>query len=346
MQPKEFLKEVTAIPGLSGNERKVAEYIRDKWEPLTDEVSITSTNSVIARKKGKGPSVVFAAHLDEIGLMVSRIEDDGSLRMVGVGGVDPRILPSMRASVLAENGRLTGVIGAKAPHLSTKEERSKNYSMEELHIDLGVDASKVKELVKVGDEVQLEWRFTELLNNRIAVKTCDDRACVAIIYRAMQLLQDMRHDADIYFVATCQEEIGALGARQTGYQIFPDYAVVLDVCHATTPDADPTRTHDLTAVVASAGPYLQPVLRRKLMEVAEEQNIKVQTGVVSRGTFTDADAIEIAKSGIPTILLELPLKYMHTSVELIDTHVIDEAARLLACFAQKINSSWEDELWT
>ncbi|HHU02990.1 MAG TPA: M42 family metallopeptidase [Christensenellaceae bacterium] len=346
MQPRDFLKEVTAIPGLSGNERKVAEYIRDKWEPLTDEVSITPTNSVIARKKGKGPSVLFAAHLDEIGLMVSRIEDDGSLRMVGVGGVDPRILPSMRVSVLAKSGRLTGVIGAKAPHLLTEDERNKNYTMGELHIDLGMDASKVKELVQVGDEVQLEYRFTELLNNRVAVKTCDDRACVAILYRAMQLLQDMRHDADIYFLATCQEEVGAFGAWQTSYQLFPDYAVALDVCHAATPDADPTRTHDLTAVVASAGPYLNPVLRRKLMEVAEEQNIKVQTSVVPRYTATDADEIAISRSGIPTILIELPLKYMHTSVELIDTHVIDEAARLLACFAQEINASWEDELWT
>ncbi|MDO5022102.1 MAG: M42 family peptidase, partial [Eubacteriales bacterium] len=158
MEHKQFLKEVTAIPGLTGNEIQVAEYIKSKWEPLVDDVIINSTNSVIAHKAGKGPKIMFAAHLDEIGLMVSRIEEDGSLRVAQVGGVDPRILPAMRVRVLAKDGVLTGVVGAKAPHLLTEEERSKNYLLTDLYVDLGLPADKVKQKVQVGDEVQLEHR--------------------------------------------------------------------------------------------------------------------------------------------------------------------------------------------
>ncbi len=345
MEHKQFLKEVTALPGLTGNEIRVAEYIKSKWEPLADDVVINSTNSVIAHKSGKGPKIMFAAHLDEIGLMVSRIEEDGSLRVAQVGGVDPRILPAMRVKVLAKDGALTGVVGAKAPHLLTEEERGKNYSLTDLYVDLGMSAEAVKSRVCVGDEVQLEYRFVDLLNNRIAVKTCDDRACVTILYRAMQLLQNMKHEADLYFVATCQEEIGLYGAKTAAFGINPDFGVALDVCHAHTPDSDPCRTNDIDAVVASKGPYINSFLRDKLQETADEQNVRLQTSVARSYTSTDLDNLSVQRAGIPAVLIELPLKYMHTSVENIDTRCIDDAARLLANFAQKVSADWEEELW-
>lgn len=341
---EQFLREVTALPGLTGNEEKVAQYIAEKFKPLCDEVYITPTYSVIAHKKGNGPKVMFAAHLDEIGLMVSRIEDDGSLRMGSVGGVDPRILPGMRVKVLGKE-TLLGVVGAKAPHLLTEQEKNKNYKRDDLYVDLGLSSERVKELVRVGDLIQLETRFVELKNRRFVTKTADDRACVTILYRALQLLQKMSHEADLYFVATCQEEIGSYGAKMAGYHVDPDFGVALDVTHAQTPDAEPTRTHELTSLVASMGPYIQPVLREKLMNVAKEQNIEVQTAVVPRYTSTDADELGLVRAGVPTVLLELPLKYMHTSVELLDMHVLEEGGRLLAAFAASIEKGWEDELW-
>lgn len=341
---EQFLREVTALPGLTGNEGAVAQYIAEQLKPLCDEVRITSTYSVIAHKKGSGPRVMFAAHLDEIGLMVSRIEKDGSLRMGSVGGVDPRILPGMRVKVLGKE-RLLGVVGAKAPHLLTESERGKNYKRDDLFVDLGLPCEKVKELVQVGDLIQLETRFVELKNRRYVTKTADDRACVAILYRAMQLLQRMHHEADLYFVATCQEEIGSYGAKMAGFEVDPDFGVALDVTHAQTPDADPTKTHELTSLVASMGPYIQPVLRDKLMKVAKEQNITVQTAVVPRATSTDADDLSVVRAGVPTVLLELPLKYMHTTVELLDMHALEEGGRLLAHFAAAIEKGWEDELW-
>lgn len=345
MRIEEFLREVTALPGLTGSEGPAAEYVAAAFRPLADEVKIDRLNNVVARLKGDGPKVLFAAHIDEIGLMVVKIEEDGALRMGNVGGVDPRILPGLRVRVWGKE-TLLGVIGAKAPHLLTEEERKENYKREDLYIDLGMSAQRVRELVQVGDLVTLEARFTALKNGRYATKTADDRACVAIMYRAMQLLQGMKHTADLYFVGTCQEEIGCYGAQMTGHSVDPDFAVALDVCHAKTPGAPDGRTHDLGSPVASMGPYIQPVLRRKLMETAKEQNIDVQTSVVPRNTSTDADGLNIQRGGIPTVLLELPLKYMHTTVETLDMRTLEETARLLAHFACKVDVAWEEELWT
>ncbi len=345
MHIEEFLRNVTATPGLTGSEMAVAEYIASAFRPYADEVKIDRLNNVVAHIRGDGPKVVFCAHLDEIGLMVVKIEDDGSLRMGNVGGVDPRILPGMRVTVFGREA-LLGIVGAKAPHLQSEEESKKNYKREDLHIDLGLPAQRVRELVQVGDLVMLEARFTKLQNGRVATKTADDRACVAILLKAMQLLQGMKHKADLYFVATCQEEIGSYGAAMTGFNIEPVYGVALDVCHATTPGAPPLSTHKLDALVASMGPYIHPMVRQKLMDVAKEHNIEVQTAVVPSHTSTDADDLNIQRGGIPTVLLELPLKYMHTTVETLDMHTLEEGARLLAHFAAAVDASWEEALWT
>ncbi|NLM85655.1 MAG: M42 family metallopeptidase [Clostridiales bacterium] len=345
MHTEDFLREITAIRGLSGDEGLVADFVKAQFEPLCDEVRVDSMFNVIARKKGPGPRVMFAAHMDEIGLMVVNIEEDGSLRMGQVGGVDPRILPGQRVTVFGKK-KLMGVIGAKAPHLLSDEERKKNYLREDLYVDLGMDAEKVKSLVSIGDQIQLEHRYTALQNGRVSVKTADDRACVAILYDALKRLQHIHHEADLYFVATAQEEVGSRGALTSAYSVEPDYAVALDVCHADTPGAPSTRTHKQDSLVASMGPYIHPVLRQKLVDTAKDNNITLQTAVVPRYTSTDADDIGISRAGVPTALLELPLKYMHTTVEQLDLNTLKEGGRLLAQFAAAVSSSWEDELWT
>ncbi len=344
MQLEEFLRGVTALLGLSGDEGLVSSWVAEQFRPLCDEVRVDVMNNVIAHRKGPGPKVVFCAHLDEIGLMVVNIEDDGCLRLGGVGGVDPRILPGQRVTVYGKNP-LPGVIGAKPPHLLSEAERKKNYSREDLFADVGYPPEQVREKVRVGDQVQLEHRYTALQNGRAAVKTCDDRACVTIMYQALQLLQNMKHEADLYFVAASQEEVGSRGAMTAAFALDPDFAVALDVCHAETPGAPQGRAHRLDAMVASVGPYIHPVLRGKLMETAREHNIALQTAAVPRTTSTDADELGAARGGVPTVLLELPLKYMHTTVELMDWKTLKEGGRLLAHFAAAVSPSWEDELW-
>lgn len=341
----EFLRAITALPGLSGAEEAVASYVAEAFRPWADEVRVDSLYSVIARVKGTGPKVMFCAHLDEIGLMVTQIEKDGSLRLGNVGGVDPRILPGMRVFVHGRD-KLFGVVGAKAPHLLTDEDREKNYRREDLHVDLGLPYDSIAERVRVGDPVTLEARFTGLLNERYATKTADDRACVAILLGAMQRLKRLHHSADLYFVATSREEIGSFGALTAAFGIEPDLGLALDVCHAETPDAPKARTHKLNALVASTGPFIHPVLRKKLMDIAREQNIEVQTSVVPGRTYTDTDHLGIAGPGVPAALLELPLKYMHTTVETFDLRTLKEGARLLANFAAAVEPSWMEELWT
>ena len=344
MHTEDFLQEITRIRGLSGDEGLVSEFVSAQFAPYVDEVRTDSLYSVIAHKKGRGPKVAFFAHIDEIGLMVVKIEDDGCLRLGNVGGVDPRILPGQCVTVYGREA-LPGVIGAKAPHLLSDEERKKNYRREDLYVDLGYPAGKVRELVQIGDQVQLEHRYTALENGRAAVKTCDDRACVAVMYHALKQLSGMRHEADLYFVATSQEEVGTRGALTSAFGVDPDFAVALDVCHADTPGAPVGRTHRLDAAVASLGPFIHPVLRKKLLQTAKEHNITVQTAVVPGDTHTDADAVGIARGGVPTVLLELPLKYMHTTVELVDRNAMKECGRLLAHFAAAVSETWEEELW-
>lgn len=345
MKTEDFLREVVALPGVTGNEGAVAEYIANAFKPYCDDVQIDCMNNVIGHIAGNGPKVILCAHLDEIGLMVSKIESDGSLRMRNVGGVDPRILPGMRVTVWGKE-KLMGVIGAKPPHLLTAADRAKNYQREDLYVDLGMNPEHVNEKVQVGDFITLECAFTPLLNNRYATKTVDDRGCVAILLRTMEMLQKVDHTADLYFVATCQEEIGAYGAMTAGFGVDPEIGIVLDVCHAVTPGAPALATHELGSVVSGKGPFINRYLRKKLDEIAREINTEVQMGVSTRGTGTDADTLGIVRGGIPCVLLELPLKYMHTSVELFDMRAMTECARLLCAYCAAIDDSWRDELWT
>ena len=344
MQTEEFLREVTALPGLSGNEQAVAQYVADAFRPYCDEVRIDPLYSVIAHIQGRGPKVMLCAHLDEIGLMVAKIEEDGALRVRRVGGVDPRILPGMRVTVYGREPML-GVVGAKAPHLLTDAERKKNYTLDELFIDMGLPAEQVRKAVNIGDCVALEGGYTKLLNGRAATKTADDRSCVAILLRTAQLLERMDTTADLYFVASCQEEVGGYGAMTAGFGVAPDFGVVLDVTHAKTPGVSDLDAFELDSPTVAKGPYLHPYLRQKLEDVAREQHVTIQEEIVARDTSTDADDLEAVRSGVPCVLLSLPVRYMHTSVETFDMRALEESARLLAAYCMAINDTWRDALW-
>ena len=339
-----YLSEVAALPGPSGHEKLVAEYVAGLFEPLCDEVRIDAMYNVIAHKKGTGPKVMLAAHMDEIALLVSKIEEDGCIRMGNIGGVDPRILPAMQVKVWGKE-TLFGTIGVLPPHLLTEAQRKANYTREELYVDVGLPYEKVKALVNIGDIITFNTPLTELKNSRIACKTMDDRACVGILLEAAERIQKMQPTADMYFVATTQEEVGCRGALAAAFDVAPDLAIGLDVCHATLPDSRPDTTAEIDSLVASIGPFLQPKLCERLINTAKAHHVKLQTKVAASHTWTDCDEIQVSRAGVPTILLSLPLKYMHTSVELIDTDVLKEGGRLIAHFLDELDAGWEDALW-
>lgn len=344
MDIQKVLSEAAAKVAPSGQEMQAAEYFAELFRPLVDEVTIDQMHNVIAHKKGSGPKVMLCAHMDEIGLMVTNIEEDGSIRLGSVGGVDPRILPASRVWVHGRE-KLFGTVGALPPHLLTAEDRQKNYNAKDLYVDVGLPGEKVRELVQIGDLVTFHVPLTELLNGQIAAKTMDDRACVTILLLAAERLQKMNCDADVYFVGSTQEEVGSLGAKTAAFAIDPDLAVALDVDHATIPGSRPDTTVDGDSLCISVGPYLQPKLVERLMACAREHHVKLQTAVSARYTSTDADDVSIARAGIPTVLLSLPLKYMHTTVETIDLQAMQEGGRLIAHFLSELDAGWEDDLW-
>lgn len=354
-----YLEGMAVQHGPSGHEGEVAEWLKSKFEPLCDSVTIDPLYNVIAFKKATlatkdgspAPRVLLAAHQDEIALMVSDILPDGTLRMGQVGGVDPRILPASTVTVHARNAqggyqKLVGVVGATPPHLLSAADRKHNYKREDLFVDLGLPVEKVKALVHIGDLITLNGPATKLLNDRCAAKTMDDRACVACLLEAAERLQKLGHICDIYFVATSQEEVGSKGATVAAYTVDPDLAVALDVTHATIPASRPDTTVPLDAPAATFGPFIQYKLEKRLEKCAREHGIKLNTELAERNTWTDADDIQVARCGVPTVLIDLPLKYMHTTVELLDMGVIRECGRLLAHFLSDLDEGWDNDLWS
>ncbi len=345
MDMKKILADATATLGVSGHEAAVAAYFAGQFRPLVDEVKVDAMYNVIAHKKGKGPRMMLCAHLDEIALMATKIEDDGSVRFSGVGGVDPRILPGSRVWVHGKDGKLFGTIGALPPHLMSADDRANNYRMDKLHVDLGMSAEAVRAQVRIGDLITFNTPFTELANGQVAAKSLDDRACVAILLRCAEMLQRMVCDADVYFVCSAQEEVGGRGAMTAAFGVEPDMAVVLDVTFATTPGCGPDVSCPLDAPALMHGPFIQPKLNRRLIDCAKTHHIKYYEEVSGRGTGTDADEIGVSRAGVPTVLISLPEKYMHTSVETVSLETIEESARLLAHFVSEMDEGWEEDLW-
>lgn len=344
MDVQKILTDAAAKVGPSGQEMEVAEYFAGQFRPFVDEVTVDAMFNVIAHKKGTGPRVALFAHMDEIGLMVIAIEEDGSLRLGNVGGVDPRILPASRVWVHGKE-RLFGTIGAMPPHLMKPEDRKKNYERKDLYVDVGLPVEKVRELVRVGDIVTFNVPATPLLNGQFAAKTMDDRACVAMLVETAERLRKLQCDADVYFVGSTQEEVGSRGAETAAFAIAPDLAIAIDVDHATIPGSRPNTTVELDSLCASIGPFLQPKLLKRLMDCAAAHHVKLQTTVAERNTYTDGDEVSLARDGIPMVLLSLPLKYMHTTVETLDIQALQEGSRLLSHFLSELDAGWEDDLW-
>ncbi|MCL2545027.1 MAG: M20/M25/M40 family metallo-hydrolase [Clostridia bacterium] len=343
MDLEQFLREVVEQPGLPGNELPVALWLRERFAPHCDTATVDAMQNMIARQSGaaNGPKVYVTAHIDEIGLCVIGIEKDGCLRFTQMGGVDPRVLPGGEVRVLTESGPLVGIVGAKPPHLLTEEDRKKNYKREDLFIDLGLPAQDVKARVNIGDRVQLVGPLTKLAGDCVAAKTMDDRACVAIMLLAAERLAGIPHAADIYYVCAAQEEVGSRGALTSCYAIDPDIGIAIDVTHGAMPDCKPDETFPLDKVVFSKGPNLHPKLVDAMLKVAAEHRVETKLDICPSFTGTDAEVVQISRAGVPTALISLPLKYMHTTVETCSTTTLKEAARLLAAYLASLQADWE-----
>jgi len=353
----ELIKRLTAAPGPSGYETRAAFTAGEELAPFATKVKVDKMGSVVAFKKGlagDGKKILLAAHLDEIGLLITGIEPGGFLRFTQVGGFDARVLLGQEV-LLHPVGRygldtkiaLPGIIGAKPPHFQSPEESGQVIPMEDLYIDLGMDEAAAKAKITTGDLATLRMPFTNLKNDRAAGKAMDNRACIAIMVQALEILSKCHHSWDVYAVATVQEEVSGLGALTSAFDIHPDIGIAIDVTHGDMPGVPENDTFAIgKGPTITVGPNIHPAIADKLKKVAKREEIPFQIEPCAGITGTDAVDIQISQEGIPTGLLGLPLRYMHTPVETLAAVDVERSARLLARFIQDlddINLEWKDE---
>lgn len=340
-----FIREVTRKPGVSGYECGVNGYIAEQFKPLVDSVEIDVMQNVIARVGSEGPVVTISAHQDEIGMVVTKIEENGSVRLHRNGGVDPRILPSLEVEIQGRKGPVYGVIGSRPPHVQTPDEQNKAIKFDEIFVDTGYPVEKVRELVRIGDPVVMLAEPQILADGGMACKTMDDRASVAAMLVAAEELKRMNVKAQVCFVASSQEEVGAYGAQTAAYTTDPDFAIAIDVTHGEGPGTGKFQAFPLDKIVIERGPFIHRKLGRKMEAVAKKYRIPFEVCASGGFTGTDTDTMQVVRGGIPMSLLSIPLRYMHTTVETLKLDVIRDAGRLMAMTIAEMAEEWEGFEW-
>ncbi|MDD3043147.1 MAG: M42 family metallopeptidase [Methanosarcinaceae archaeon] len=333
------LEKFTNAHGISGSESEIRKLLEKELEPYVDQVRTDTMGNLIATRKGKGPSVMLAAHMDEIGLMVKYIDENGFLRFVKIGGWFDQTLLNQRVIVHGSHGSVVGVIGSKPPHVMKDEDRKKPVKYEDMFIDIGAkdreDAEKLG--VETGTSISVDREFVPLANGKVTSKAFDNRAGVVILIEVMKRLSELKIEANVYAVGTVQEEVGLKGARTSAFGLIPDIALAVDT---TIPGDHPGITKLDSPLEVGKGPVItvadasgrgliaHPQVLRWLKETARDAEIPYQLGVGSGGT-TDATAIHLTREGIPTGTVSVPTRYIHSPVEVLDLADIRACVDLL-----------------
>ena len=333
------LKDLSTFTGVSGREKEISEYIAGLFKKYCDSLEIDRFYNVNGYKKGSaevGKKIMIMAHHDEIGMLVKSIDENGFVKFTNIGGIDSKILLAQEVIVHGSKD-IYGVIGAKPPHLLKPEETKKAVKMDDLYIDTGFDKENISKFVSIGDVITFKTYPFELKGSKLSSKCLDNRAGVAVLLDIMERLSKLSHIDDVIFVATSQEELGLSGAKIAAYNINPDLAIVVDACHGDIPDASKDETYTLGKGPAIAmGPNLHRTYTKKIIDIAKEENIPYQIDVEPGNTGTEAWATQVSRSGIPTLLVSIPLKYMHTTIETINTNDIKNAGKLVSRFVSEI----------
>jgi endoglucanase len=343
-----FLASLLDAVGPSGFEVGPARLWRAEAETFADLVKTDVSGNTLATVNRPGrPRVMLAGHIDEIGLQVTHIDEEGFLYVDRIGGWDPQVLVGQRVKILGTQGYVPGVIGKKAIHLQKPDERKKASEIEKLWVDLGVDsrAEAAALGLRVGDAMVIDAAMVKLAGDRIASRAIDNRIGAYVVLEALRLLSDASPVASAVAVATVQEEIGAGaggGARSSAFGLEPDVALVVDVTFSTdVPDIEKKELgeHRLGGgPVLSRGSAAHPVVFERLVEVAEAEGITHTIQAAARSTSTDADSIYLTRSGVPTGLVSVPNRYMHSPNEMVSLSDLVSTARLLAAFVSSLDA--------
>ena len=333
----ELMKELSLTPGVSGSEEKIAEIIERELKDTVDSIERDTMGNLIATKKGekKAPTIMLASHMDEIGLMVSYIDDKGYLKFTTIGGINDQMLMNQTVIVHGSYADVVGVIGSKPPHVTKPEERNKVIKASDMFIDIGACSKEdAEEMVSVGDVITFKSWFEEFPNDLIMGKALDNRVGC---YVMMEVLKRVDTRATVYGVGTVQEEVGLKGAKTSAFKLDPDMAIALDV---TLSGDHPGIKPEEAPVVMGKGPALvladasgrgiltAKSIKEMLMKAGDENDIDYQLEVSDGGT-TDGTAIHLTKEGIATGVLSVPTRYIHTTVSVCSMKDIESTIQLI-----------------
>ncbi|MEA2273475.1 MAG: hypothetical protein QOI98_2183 [Solirubrobacteraceae bacterium] len=344
MSLPDVFRSLLTAPGPSGYETAAVAAWREAAEAFSSDVRVDAVGTCTARipGTGDGPRVAVVGHIDEIGVAITHIDDEGYLWFTEVGGWEPMVLVAQRMAVMTRDGIVPGVVGRKPIHLLRKEEREKVPELRHLHIDIGArDRDEARSMVRVGDVAVVAGEPVELPNRRIASRSLDNRVGAFVALEVARLVSEAGGaPGDVIAVASAQEEISFAGAITTTYDVRPDVAIVVDVAQASDmPGVDEKETGRQPlggGPIIMRGSVLHPGVFELLCAAAEAEGIPYAVHGTGRRTANDADGLHVVRSGVPTGSVEVPLRYMHSPVEMIQMDDVEATVRIIVAFAQRL----------
>lgn len=335
MNLEQTIIQLADISGVSGDEAKAAELALEMLKEFTDDCYIKNGN-VIGHlgTKGAKPHILIDAHIDQIGFVVTYITDDGFLKISNCGGIDRRLLLAQQVTILGKEP-VSGIVCAIPPHLSTDE--SSVPEMDEICIDIGMTKEQAEKVVSLGDKIVFATSCKKLQGDRITGAALDDRCGVASILRALEIIKDKKIGYELSAMFSTQEELGERGAKIGVFDIDPDIAIAVDVSFALTADDSEIKCGKMgKGCMIGFAPTLDKKLSQQFKVIAEKNNMPYQIEVMNGETGTNADRFSVNKSGVKAVTLSIPLKYMHTPVEVISISDVENTAQLIAAYLQEV----------
>ncbi len=334
MDLKKLCFDLASKVGTSGDEREAALFAKAELEKYMDAV-IDTLGNVVGTFGGGKTNILLDAHIDQIGLVVRGIDDKGFLLVERVGGPDERILIGSEVTVHGKE-KLFGVICSTPPHLLTADDKKAGVDIKKMAVDIGLSKSEAEKAVEIGDRIILRNCQYELLNSNIVSGAFDDRCSVAVILRALEMVKGKINNLSVTVLFSVQEETGGSGARTGSFASMPDYAIAVDVGFGDDPYTDKSTTITLgKGPSIGISPTLDRDLTNELKDICKDKDIPYQHDVMGGRTGTNADSINNTGKGVKTALLSVPLRYMHTGIEVVNTDDIENTAKLIAEYLLK-----------
>lgn len=336
----DFLHKLLETPSPSGFEQDIQRVVKKRMATYADTIDVDVHGNLIACWNPKGSvRVMLAGHCDQIGFMVTHVNDAGYIHFNTIGGIDPAVLPGSTLTILTKTKKIPGIIGHKPVHLLTPEERGRQVALSNLWIDIGAkNGEEARKLISVGDPITYKLGSTMLGDHIISSPACDDKVGLFVCMEALRIVSQTQSKKKcpiaLYSVSTVQEEVGLRGAKTSCFGIDPIAGIAVDVTHASdNPGADPKNIGTVKlgkGPTIARGSNINPILESLLVETAKKKKLSYQPLSSPNATGTDANAIQISRAGVAAALIGIPNRYMHTQVEVCDLRDLETAAKLIA----------------